>query len=151
MTTLAILAAVLTGLLAGGETVVRVGVQPALSTLGRVESIRARQALIARLKWLVPAIAIPGFLVSVAAAIVATASGGGAAPLQWVSVGAFVLFWAIAGAGTVPINIRIADWDAGAPPADADAVVARWAAIDLARCGAAVLAFLVAVVALAAA
>jgi hypothetical protein len=152
MIPLAVLATVLTGFLAGAESIVRIGVQPALSRLRGAEAIRARQALIARLKWLVPSIAIPGFLVSIAAAAVATASGAALpAALHWIGVGFFALFWVIAGAGTVPINIRIADWDPEAPPADADAVVRRWAAVDFARYLAAALAFIATVLALAAA
>jgi hypothetical protein len=60
-----------------------------------------------------------------------------------------VLFFAIAFACTVPINARIHGWSLDDPPADAQDVIRRWQLIDVFRSSAALVAFVLLVVALA--
>ena len=140
--------AVLSGLLAGSELVVRLGVQPALAGLSPAEQIRGRQVLIRRLRWFTPLLMLPGAALAIAGAVVATAQGAAGALWAWVSVGGYAAFLLLAFLGTVPINIAIDGWDADAPPADAARVQKRWARIDVFRMSAALLAFLAVVVAL---
>ncbi len=56
---LTIVQLVLSGLLAGEEAIVRWGVQPALRSLPDDAHVRARIALVKRLKVVVPAIMVP--------------------------------------------------------------------------------------------
>jgi len=142
-------AVVVSGLLAGSELVVRLGVQPALSRLAPSEQLRARQVLIRRLRWFTPIVMLPGIALAVAGAWAATAASVAGAPWAWVSLGGYLAFVLLAFLGTVPLNIAIDGWDADAPPADAARVQARWARIDVFRMSAALVAFLAAVVALA--
>ena len=122
--------------------------QPALSRLAPAEQIRARQALIRRVRWFTPILMLPGAALAVAVAVVTTASGGLAALWAWIAVAGYAAFLLLAFLGTVPINIAIDGWDADAPPADAARVQARWARIDIFRMSAAVIAFVASVVAL---
>lgn len=149
MIALATVTVIVSGLLAGSELVVRLGVQPALSRLTPAEQIRARQALIRRIRWFTPILMLPGTALAVATAIVATASDAPAAPWAWIAVSGYVAFLLLAFLGTVPINIAIDGWDADAPPDDAARVQARWARIDVFRMSAAVIAFVASAVALA--
>lgn len=135
------------GLLAGIEFVVRWGVQPALSRLDDRTSLAARKSLIRRLRVLVPAIGLPTLLLALGAAILGQQDGG--AWLRWTGAVFLVAFFAIAFAGTVPINARIDAWPLEDPPADAAAVIRRWQTIDVFRSTAAVVAFVLLVVALA--
>ncbi|WNV88930.1 DUF1772 domain-containing protein [Umezawaea sp. Da 62-37] len=129
----------LLGLLAGEEFVVRYGVHGAMAVLDERGQVLARQGLITRLKVLVPSIMVPAVLTGAAVTILGGTGAGfgfrlaGAAVLL-----AFVLFTFL---GTVPINQRIGDWDADAPPADWRAEFRRWERIDVFRSSAAILAF----------
>ncbi len=136
---------ILTGLLAGEEFIVRYGVQPALSSLEDRAHILARVALVKRLKIVVPALMIPTVLVGVAM-LVFGGTGGGLA-LRIAGVAALVAFLLFSFLGTVPINIKVNDWDAEAPPADWKAVVHRWEVIDVFRSSAAIIAFVCFVIA----
>ncbi|MFF2052349.1 anthrone oxygenase family protein [Leifsonia sp. NPDC058194] len=139
MAAVAIVQLVLIGLLAGEELIVRWGVQPALRSLPDDAHVRARIALVKRLKVVVPAIMVPTVLASIALLVVA----GGSAGLAWRIAGAAALLVFVLASflGTVPINIGVNDWDPARPPADWRAVVARWERIDVLRSSAAVLAF----------
>lgn len=138
---------VLAGLLAGEEFIVRYGVQPALSALEDRPHILARQALVRRLRIVVPILMIPTVLVGIAVlAFGGTDDGFGFRIAGVVALIAFVLFSFL---GTVPINIKVNDWDVEQPPADWKATVRRWETIDVFRSGAAVIAFVCFVVAFA--
>lgn len=139
MTVLTIVQLVLAGLLAGEETIVRWGVQPALRSLPDDAHVRARIALVKRLKVVVPILMVPTVLATIALLVVAGGSDG----LAWRIAGAAALLVFVLASflGTVPINIGVNDWDPAAPPADWRAVVVRWERIDVLRSTAAVLAF----------
>lgn len=144
---LEVIGLVLVGLLAGEELIVRWGVQPALAALDDNATILARVALVRRLRIVVPVIMVPTVLVGITVLLVGGAGDG----FGWriagvVALVAFVLFSFL---GTVPINIKVIDWDADNPPDDWTAVIKRWEAIDVFRSSAAVIAFACFVVALA--
>ncbi len=127
------------GLLAGEEMVIRYGVRDAINALDPEPQIRLRQALIRRLRILVPAI----FFLALGSAAVAFVLSGAAAEKSWRLAGLFALlvFITITLAGTVPINKAALGWKADDPPADWRIQIARWERLDTARTWAAVAAF----------
>ncbi len=130
----------LAGLLAGEEFVVRWGVQPSISSLDDHSHLRARQALVRRLRILVPIIMLPTAILGVLVLILV--GGGAGAGFRWAGTIAIVAFLLFSFAGTVPLNIRVNDWDVDNPPADWKDVVRRWQLIDVYRSSAALLAFI---------
>ncbi len=129
----------LAGILAGEEFIVRWGVQPAITALEDRAHIVSRIALVKRLKVVVPSIIVPTVLVAIAVVIV-----GGTGPgvvFRWAGLLALVAFVLLSFLGTVPINIRVNDWQVDAPPDDWRAVVTRWETIDVFRALAAIVAF----------
>ena len=127
---------VLAGLLAGEELIVRWGVQPALRGLSDRAHVEARVALVRSLRVAVPALMIPAVAAAVAALVLA---GGG---LRWAGAAALLAFLLFSFLGTVPINMKVADWQPDSPPPDWRATVRRWERIDVFRSTAAVLAFI---------
>lgn len=136
----------LLGVLAGEELIVRYGVHPALSGLDDRAHVLVRQALVRRLRVVVPVVMLPAAALAVTTLVVVTGPG---LAFRWATVLAMVAFLLLSFLGTVPINIRVNDWRADAPPADWEAVVRRWARIDVLRSTAATAAFLFAVLAVA--
>ncbi|TQS41101.1 anthrone oxygenase family protein [Cryptosporangium phraense] len=132
---LQVLGVVLAGLLAGEEFIVRYGVQPALRSLDDRAHLRARIALVRSLRVVVPALMIPTVVLAVAVLVTA----GGA--YRWLGTAALVAFVLISLLGTVPINMKVVDWDDGAPPANWRATIRRWERLDVARSSAAIVAF----------
>jgi uncharacterized membrane protein len=123
------------GLLAGEELVVRYAVHPALARLDARGQITTRQALIVPLRVLAPAL----FFATLASAVVMLVVEPG--PVRWGAIAALVIWLLSTALGTVPINIRVADWDPDAPPAGWERIITRWAAIDVVRSSSAILAF----------
>lgn len=142
--TVVTLAAVLlgTGLLAGIEAAVRVGVAPAIASLDDRAHLAVRVALVRRLKVVVPIVMGWSVVWTVLLLLLGVPIGGPAGPTWFCSAGVgaagLLAFLLIAFIGTVPINVRVNDWDPDEPPADWRRVVARWQRIDTARCIAAV-------------
>jgi uncharacterized membrane protein len=130
---------VLAGLLAGEEFIVRYGVQPALSTLPDRAHVLARQALVRRLRIVVPVLMVPTVLVAVATLVVG-GSGAGVG-FRWAVVIALVAFLLFSFLGTVPINIKVNDWRVDDLPMDWKVLVRRWERIDIFRSSAALVAF----------
>ncbi len=135
----------LSGMLAGGEFLVRYGLQPALTALPDEAHLRARQALIRQLRVLVPALMLPTVLVGVAVAV--TGAAGPGAAFRWAGAATLIAFVLLSFLGTVPINIRVGDWPVQAPPSNWRAVLRLWARIDVFRSAAAMLAFACALIA----
>ncbi|WP_432994137.1 anthrone oxygenase family protein [Dactylosporangium sp. CA-233914] len=129
---------ILAGILAGEEFIVRYGVQPALRTLDDRAHIQARVALVRTLRIVVPAVMLP--TVAAAVAVLAVADGPGGA-WRWAGFAALVAFLLCSFLGTVPINMKVIDWSADAPPADWRATVIRWQRIDVLRSSAAIAGF----------
>ena len=146
MSVLLVVQLVLVGLLAGQEFIVRWGVQPAMATLPDEVHLRTRIALVKSLKVVVPILMVPAVLTSVAVLVLSGADDG----LGWriAAMVALVVFVLASFLGTVPINIRVNDWDPEHPPADWKRVVLRWERIDVLRSTAAGVAFVLFVVAL---
>jgi len=129
----------LAGILAGEETIVRYGIQPALAGMDDDAHLKSRIALVKRLKLVVPIIMVP----TVVAAIASLIAAGDAAGVAWRAGGvlALIAFLLFSFLGTVPINIKVNDWDAANPPGDWKTVVQRWQTIDVFRSAAAIVAF----------
>jgi anthrone oxygenase-like protein len=125
----------LAGLLAGEEFIVRWGVAPALRALDDGSHVRARIALVKRLRVVVPVLIVPTV---VAAAMAAVQVDG---PAAWSGFGALVVFVLCSAFGTVPINMQVSRWDAGRPPVGWRRTVHRWERIDVVRSAAAVVGF----------
>ena len=130
---------VFAGLLAGEEFLVCYGLRAPLGSLEGGVQIPTRQALIRRMRILVPMIFFAALASGVAAA---TLGGPGLAfDLRCGGVGALAAFILLTLTSTVPINKALLGWDAAAPPADWRTLIARWERLDLARAWLALLAF----------
>lgn len=126
-------------MLAGAQCVVRFGVRAPLAALETGAQVRLRQALVPRLRVLVPALDLPT-VVTGGWLAVRNAGGEGFAG-EAVGVLAVLVWTVVTFAGTVPIYAGVLDWRPEAPPADWRAVVRRWELLDTVRTVAAVLAF----------
>jgi uncharacterized membrane protein len=129
----------LAGILAGEELVVRYGVHLSLGMLDAALQIRARQALILKLRVLVPVVYLLTAIASVAT-LIATGTGTGFG-FRCAAIAALLIWILSTLIGTVPINKSILDWAADAPPSNWTALVTRWERLDVVRSSAAVVAF----------
>jgi hypothetical protein len=122
---------VFAGLLAGEEFLVCYGMRAPLGSLEGGVQIPTRQALIRRMRILVPAI----FFAALATGVGMTLLGGAglAFDLRCGGVGALVSFILLTLTSTVPINKALLTWDAAAPPANWRTLIARWERLDVAR------------------
>jgi uncharacterized membrane protein len=123
------------GILAGIEFVVRYGLRGSIAVLDEQPQIRLRQALIRRLRTVVPAV----FLLTAASSVAVTVLHGSA--FRYAGLLAVLGWTLVTFVGTVPINKATLTWRPDAPPADWRALVGRWERLDSARWWAAVLAF----------
>ncbi|HEY5319673.1 MAG TPA: DUF1772 domain-containing protein [Galbitalea sp.] len=129
----------LAGILAGEELVVRYGVHPSLGRLDAALQIRTRQALILKLRVLVPVVFLLTATASVATLI---AEGTGTGFGLRCAAAAALLVWILSTLiGTVPINKAILDWTPDSPPSGWTALITRWERLDVLRSSAAVVAF----------
>jgi hypothetical protein len=109
------------GLLAGAELVIHYGVRAPAETLDEPSQVRLRQALIVRLRVLVPALFLPTAITGVAVLAL-----DGLAPGSWFRVSGVigVLIWISTRViGTVRINSDTMDWLPDAPPKNWRALV----------------------------
>lgn len=127
------------GLLSGAEVAVRFGVKGALETLGDLAHLQARQALIRRLRYLVPGLYFPALVAGVAALLLRGPGPALAAGL--VGVAALLTWIGVTLAGTVPLNQAALEWSPEQPPPEWHAQVERWERLALIRVVAAALAF----------
>ncbi len=127
------------GILAGEEFIVRYGIQPAMAKLEDRAHVQTRIALVRRLKWVVPMIILPAVVASITMLVVSSNEPGGI--YRWIGFAALVCFLLFSFLGTVPINMKVNDWNVDAPPSDWKTVVKRWEIIDTFRSTAAILAF----------
>lgn len=134
------------GLLAGEEFTIRFGVRAPLASLAPVPHIQFRQALIRRLRVLVPII----FMLSAVSGLAVTLVYGfdGGFVLRCAALLALVTFIGVTLRGTVPINQAALDWNPASPPDNWQALVRRWEQLDTVRCAAAVLAFVLFLIAM---
>lgn len=123
------------GILAGIEFVVRYGIRGAIAVLDQQPQIQLRQALIRRLRVVVPVV----FLLTAGSSVAVTIPHGSA--FRYAGLLAVLGWTLVTFAGTVPINKATLTWRPDAPPLDWRAVIGRWERLDSARWWAAVLAF----------
>jgi len=129
----------LAGILAGEELVVYYGVRVPLASLDEQPQTLMRQALIRRLRFMVPAVFVPTAVSGVAATVL-----GGFGPgfvFRCAGVVALLAWAAVTVPGTVPINSAILGWDPSAPPKDWREMVRRWERFASVRPWAAMTAF----------
>jgi hypothetical protein len=127
------------GVLAGEELLICYGVRAVIAVLDQGPEIQLRQALIRKLRILVPAIFIFTAM-SLLAAMSLDRSGAGFRLRCSAAVG--LLIWVVTTLlGTVPISKGALAWQADAPPDHWRVLVSRWERFDIARCWAAVISF----------
>ena len=120
-----------TGLLAGSLLVIHYGVRTAIASQEASSQLRIRQALILRLRILIPALFIPAVL-----------SGGAVAILDWTApaflfrnsgIALLIISFLTALFGTAPINKKILTWSKENLPEDWLIQVAGWEFLDAIR------------------
>jgi uncharacterized membrane protein len=128
-----------TGLLAGIEFIVCFGVRTPLTVLDVQPQIQIRQALIKRLRVVVPAV----FLLTATSGVTVAVLEGTAPGAAFRCAGVLaVLTWTLATfIGTVPINEALLTWRPDAPPENWKAIIKRWERLDMVRAWAAITAF----------
>ncbi len=102
------------GILAGMEFVIHYGVRAPAEVLDDHAQLQLRQALVLRLRVLVPAFFVPTAVSGIAVTVL-----DGAAPGLWFRCAGVlgVLIWIVIRViGTVPINSATLTWQPGAPP-----------------------------------
>jgi uncharacterized membrane protein len=127
------------GLLAGAEVVVRYGVRDPLTVLDEQPQIVLRQALIRRLRILVPVLFGLTLVSGVAVAVVDGAGPG--AGFRWAALLALLAWTLITFTRTAPINKALVSWSPTAPPADWRDRVDRWERLNTLRAWAALAVF----------
>jgi uncharacterized membrane protein len=127
------------GILAGMELVVYYGVRGPLASLEERPQTLMRQALIRRLRLLVPGFFLPAAL---SGFVVTLLSGFGTGFVFRLAGLVALLAWAsVTIPGTVPINSAILSWDPGALPENWRELVSRWERFASVRPWAATFAF----------
>jgi hypothetical protein len=104
------------GILAGMEIIIHYAVRGATEILEEKPQIQLRQALILRLRWLVPAFFIPTALTAIAVTIVEHSKRGVA--FRYLGLFAIFVWILVRVVGTVRINSATLEWKADAPPKD---------------------------------
>jgi len=128
------------GLLAGTLFVIDYGVGPAVAAvLDDQSQIQMRQALILRLRVLVPAIFVLAILLGIAITVLDGIDPGFAFRLAGLLV--VLTSFLLTLLGTAPINSAVFDWQPSAPPKNWRTLVSRWERLDRARTLAAVAGF----------
>src|SRR2546421_8214720 len=128
------------GLLAGALFVIDYGVARAVAAvLDEQAHILVRQALILRLRVLVPAIFVPTILLGIVITVLDGVDPGFAFRLAGLLV--VLTCFLLTLLGTAPINQTIRNWQPSAPPKNWRTLVSQWERFDRARTWAAVAAF----------
>jgi uncharacterized membrane protein len=127
------------GILTGALFVIDYGVRASFVVLDEQSQIRLRQALIRRLRVLVPSIFIPTLLSAVAIAVLDGVDPGFG--FRWAGLLVVLTSFALTLLGTAPINKAALTWQPSTPPKNWQTLVSRWERLDRARTWAAVIAF----------
>src|SRR6185437_3416477 len=127
------------GLLAGALFVIDYGVRLSLAALEDQVQIQTRQALILRLRIVVPSIFVPTVLLG--GAITLLDGGAPGSGFRWAGLLIVLTSFLLTLLGTAPNNKAIGGWQPGAPPGNWRALVNRWERLDQARTWAAIIAF----------
>ena len=135
------------GILAGEEFTIRFGVRAPLASLDERAHIQLRQALIHRLRVVVPLI----FALTTLSAIAVTVAAGFDQGFGFRCAGllALLAFITITLTGTVPINKAALTWNPVMLPHNWRALVNTWEQLDTLRCLAAITAFVLFLIAVA--
>ena len=116
------------GLLAGAEFVVRFGVRGSITVLDEQPQAQLRQALIRRLRVVVPSVYVPTALSAVAVTVLAgTGAGFG---FRCAGLVAILLWTLTTFLGTVPINAATLTWRPDALPDNWKTMVSKWEQLD---------------------
>jgi hypothetical protein len=128
-----------TGIFAGMEFVVWFGVRAPLHVLDEQPHIQVRQALIRRLRVLMPAT----FVLTAISGVGVAVREGTAPGFVFRCAGVLaVLTWSLATfKGTIPINVAVLTWRPDAPPENWKGIIKRWERVDTVRTWAALTAF----------
>ena len=127
------------GMLAGIEFVIHYGLRGPSEMLDEQSQLQLRQALVMRLRVLVPAFFAPTAVLGIALTVL-----GGGTPGFWFRCAAVlaVCIWILIRiVGTVPINSATADWQLSAPPKNWKELVHRAERFHIIGVWTAVLAF----------
>src|SRR5579864_9370730 len=124
------------GMLAGIEFVIHYGLRMPAEVLDEQSQIQLRQALVLRLRVLVPAFFVPTAVLGIALTVLNRAAPG--FEFRYAAVVALLTWIVIRVIGTVPINSATLAWQPGAPPRNWKAqvnhaerfhIVGVWAAV----------------------
>ena len=115
------------GLLAGIEVLVMFGLRGPLKVLAAEPQILMRQALVRRLRIVVPMVAMTAVVLSVATGI------RGWTLLRGVGLGCIAVWMVATFFGTVPINKALLAWDPLSPPANWHTNIQQWETLDTVR------------------
>ncbi|HLY27253.1 MAG TPA: hypothetical protein VKQ72_12985 [Aggregatilineales bacterium] len=110
-----------TGLLAGIELVIHYGLRAPAEVLDERSQLQLRQALVLRLRVLVPAFFLPAALSGLAVTVLNSGTPG--FWLRCAGLLAMFIWVVIRVVGTVPINSATLTWQPGAPPRNWKALV----------------------------
>ena len=127
------------GMLAGIEFVIHYGLRTPAEMLDEQSQLRLRQALVLRLRVLVPAFFVPTAILGIALTILNSAAPGFG--FRCAGVAALLTWIGIRIIGTVPINSATLTWQPGAPPGNWKARVNHAERFHIVGVWAAVLAF----------
>lgn len=129
------------GLLAGEEFTIRYGVRAPLASLEDKAHILLRQALIRKLRILVPIIFAMTLISGIAVTFLNSFNFSSEFGLRCAGLVALITFITVTLKGTVPINQAALSWNPAAPPQNWRGLVNRWEQLDNVRFWVAVLAF----------
>ncbi len=133
------------GLLAGAEVVIHYGTAIPYYLLAESAQIQVRQAMVRRLRVLVPILFLPTLLTT--GMLAAMYKITGQIVLQGASLGCLLVWISVRVFATVRINSATVEWDATAPPAGWKELVARAERFHILGVWAAVCAFLLLLIA----
>jgi len=127
------------GMLAGIEFVIHYGLRAPAEVLDDQSQLQLRQALVLRLRVLVPAFFVPAAVLGIALMVFNSAAPGFG--FRCAGVAALLTWIVIRVIGTVPINSATLTWQLSAPPRDWKAQVNHAERFHIVGVWAAVLAF----------
>ena len=127
------------GMLAGIEFVIHYGLRTPAEVLDERSQLQLRQAMVLRLRVLVPAFFVPTAILGIALTVLDSAAPGFG--FRCVAVVALLAWIVIRVIGTVPINSATVAWQLNAPPRNWKALVNHAERFHIVGVWAAVLAF----------
>lgn len=129
------------GILAGEEFTIRYGVRAPVASLDDRAHIVLRQALIRKLRILVPIIFATSIISGIAVIVLNSFNFNLEFGLRCAGLLALITFITVTLKGTVPINQAALTWNPIAPPQNWRSLISRWEQLDNVRFWVAVAAF----------